>query len=1199
MITLLLCAGSFIWQSDEPTPLAHRQRVEVAFTSAKDDDVRFRLFRFALTSPQSVLFVRAGSDAVELSLEDEKASPQGAAALLGNRSPSSSSNPSQHRSPFLRVAAAGFSEVQIRLIARSGAGSAWIEAFEARETPETLAAAAALKSKVSSAQQHLGTRRFAEAREILEQALQSALEVEAHPRSEAIADALFPLGALAFNAEGRTICRRAWETVFAFRSAALPDDHPQSLDVRGGLAVALSATGAHERARDLHREVLDICTDLYPADHRALQSTKMNLATDLSILGDVRGARRLLEEVLEVYERTLPMGHVEIQKVRLNLAANLKKLGLVREALDLEERAVGSYERTLPPHHPNLQRAKVNLAASLLELGRFEEARPIQEAVLLSFAETLPPDHVDLQRARLNLAVTLDELGESHASRALLEQALEVRSRSVPPDHRDLQLIKLNLAETLVQLGDLQAARALHEQVLEVRSRALPDDHIELQSSRRGLGSLYFELGDYETSKALFERSLEAFSSELIDSGHPDVQSARAMLAAIHQRRGELDDAIALIQKVLETWPKDIPESHATFISALSHLGATYRKMGRFEEAVATEERILETIRPTADDVRPRVRALRSNLSWSYAHVGRIEDARELARDQAASAIRSHRQFGAYSPRELEAHALDWQQEIDWALSIQLGLGIFEPDEAGLWQVFSASEAIRTAATTATRLSLALRGDPELETLRRELILVGNRINELSERHEAESRFVEAIQERDQLQRQLAEKIAGRDLNHRIPSVDPQTIRDRLRPAEAAVGFWRYRRMVLDPETRMQIAPKHHYLAWVLRPEKEPTWVELGEAAPIEAAVRDWQKLETTLGGRGVTGRRSKSGGNPAATLSTLILAPLLPELEGIRRLHVAPSHALHAVPLDALPIEGAPLGDRMQVIAIEGLSLLTLDSPTRRGSLDLFAMGGIDYDTTGPSSSKSAGALESPLRSSPRAAFPALEETSSEVESIKALLESTREADPKALLAIGADATQETFIENAPRSEVLHIATHGWFERRSSAETIGWRGDNPIATREERVRGLTPSLLCGLAFAGANAGVDAVGRRRGILTAEELRSLDLSSVDLAVLSACETNLGESRDGQGIASLQSALHAAGVKTAITSVWKVPDAATRELMTEFYRRLWVLEESTADALWNAKRLLRGKRDAEGQPVHGARDWAGWVLSQSSR
>jgi len=67
--------------------------------------------------------------------------------------------------------------------------------------------------------------------------------------------------------------------------------------------------------------------------------------------------------------------------------------------------------------------------------------------------------------------------------------------------------------------------------------------------------------------------------------------------------------------------------------------------------------------------------------------------------------------------------------------------------------------------------------------------------------------------------------------------------------------------------------------------------------------------------------------------------------------------------------------------------------------------------------------------------------------------------------------------------------------------------------TAGEAAIGLAPSVLCGLAFAGANGEPDALGRIAGILTAEELGELDLSRCDLAVLSACDTHVGIRRAG--------------------------------------------------------------------------------------
>ena len=120
-----------------------------------------------------------------------------------------------------------------------------------------------------------------------------------------------------------------------------------------------------------------------------------------------------------------------------------------------------------------------------------------------------------------------------------------------------------------------------------------------------------------------------------------------------------------------------------------------------------------------------------------------------------------------------------------------------------------------------------------------------------------------------------------------------------------------------------------------------------------------------------------------------------------------------------------------------------------------------------------------------------------------------------------------------------------------------------------------------------------------GLVTADEFSSVDLSNHELAGLNACDTNVGERRAGQDVASLQKALQMAGVRSVMTSLWKVPDEATKELMLNFYRRLWVEKKPKAVALWEAKKRLREARDESGSPRYSTRDWAAWVLTGDPR
>jgi len=93
--------------------------------------------------------------------------------------------------------------------------------------------------------------------------------------------------------------------------------------------------------------------------------------------------------------------------------------------------------------------------------------------------------------------------------------------------------------------------------------------------------------------------------------------------------------------------------------------------------------------------------------------------------------------------------------------------------------------------------------------------------------------------------------------------------------------------------------------------------------------------------------------------------------------------------------------------------------------------------------------------------------------------------------------------------------------------------------------------------------------REDGILTAEEVQSLDLRGTELVVLSACETGLGQGHYGQGVLGLQRAFQAAGASAVVASLWKVDDAATTVLMEQFYTNLWSRKMPKLEALRQAQ------------------------------
>jgi CHAT domain-containing protein len=178
--------------------------------------------------------------------------------------------------------------------------------------------------------------------------------------------------------------------------------------------------------------------------------------------------------------------------------------------------------------------------------------------------------------------------------------------------------------------------------------------------------------------------------------------------------------------------------------------------------------------------------------------------------------------------------------------------------------------------------------------------------------------------------------------------------------------------------------------------------------------------------------------------------------------------------------------------------------------------------------------------------------------------------------------AVKQQFGENW---RYLHLATHGFFESpaRVAALRAGFSSDGfglaGVGSSEESASlALAPLLHSGVVLAGAarkteDLGAGAEGglsdREDGILTAEEVKSLDLRGADLVVLSACETGLGKLANGQGVMGLQRAFQAAGARAVVASLWKVDDAATTLLMEQFYTNLWSKKMPRLEALRQAQ------------------------------
>jgi CHAT domain-containing protein len=194
-----------------------------------------------------------------------------------------------------------------------------------------------------------------------------------------------------------------------------------------------------------------------------------------------------------------------------------------------------------------------------------------------------------------------------------------------------------------------------------------------------------------------------------------------------------------------------------------------------------------------------------------------------------------------------------------------------------------------------------------------------------------------------------------------------------------------------------------------------------------------------------------------------------------------------------------------------------------------------------------------------------------------------------------GRGASKGAVVNAARGRTILHLATHGFFLGECGAQTPGTRSVGGLVPLSRAIaRDTNPLLLAGLAFAGANSPTRQGSRDSGILTAEEVSALNLQGTEWAVLSACDTGVGQTTSGEGVLGLRRAFQVAGVRTVIMSLWSVEDRATRDWMVALYRGRLLDHLDTVQAVRQASLTLLRDRKAKGLSTHPFY-WAAFVAA----
>jgi hypothetical protein len=368
----------------------------------------------------------------------------------------------------------------------------------------------------------------------------------------------------------------------------------------------------------------------------------------------------------------------------------------------------------------------------------------------------------------------------------------------------------------------------------------------------------------------------------------------------------------------------------------------------------------------------------------------------------------------------------------------------------------------------------------------------------------------------------------GHLLTNPDPSeVNPLGFLELLKPEEAFVDVYKYRVHQGD-----HFGAKH-YLAVISANATSSRLIQLGPAEPIDAAIDSFFY--------------ELNGGSDLAptwkALQRLVVQPVLAALPpGTRRMWLSPDSSFALVPFASLMVDlRVPVTVSVIPSAYDFARLRPAAAAPGAGRALL--VGALDYGKGGGN----------------------FKQLDSEGE-VREVAKLTTGARLQIITLSGSQATRAAIMNQIQDTQFVHLATHGfWSTSISSTVTGAFRSG-------------------GVALSLANS-----GSADSLLTSEDILHLNLSGVQLVTLSACNSGQGNATDGQGLMGFQTAFMAAGARSLLLSLWKVPDGATSAFMQEFYRGLWKSGLTKAEALRGAQNKLRANPDFADQ-----RNWAAWVL-----
>jgi len=1017
-------------------------------------------------------------------------------------------------------------------------------------------------------------------------------------------------------------------------------DYAQSLN---NLSALYYSMGNYEKAEPLISEALQITREIKGVDSPDYAQCLNNLADLYVVMGLYDKADPLFAQCLEFIKKTLGEDDPGYANSLIILASNYTKIGEYHKAKHLYEEAQEILKNTFGEEDPRYATLLNNLAEMHRMTGIYDKAEPLYKAAKEILKNKYGNKNLRYAAILNNQASLYLEMGKYDEAESFVKEAIEIKRIICGEEDADYALSINNLAALYLEIGDYNKAESLFKEAMEIRKNKLGVEHPDYAQSLGNLGLVYLRKKEYEKAISLFiQAKMIWLKNKNINSWNYAIILSN--LAEIYEKIGEFRKAESLLIEAREIYKHSLSENHIHYAICINNLGILYSYLKTYDKAESLLFQSSEILKKNFGEIHPDYVKNLYNIAELYVTTNRIDEAFNLMKQ--AEKINNQlieKIFHIGSERLLIANILSISSYTDIYLSLikkyfsQSTSRICEAFEYVLRRKLISFEALaaqRDAILGGKYPHLCEKFD-QLNKLRMHIAqktLAGPREVGVEDHLQL---LDELNVEKEYLEAELARHIPEIQLEKKLRVADRATIAHRLPPDSVLLEFFRFNEFDFEFDALKGQNPwkPAQYCAFVMYsgdPENIKM-INLGEAEQIDRFIANYKSKLTREGiGRQATDsliKQADKKSNVSSNISEIefqseekypsrdiaaipdhdydeeilreyglklydtLFAPLHDALGESSRLIIAPDSQISTIPFEVIPApEGGYLIDKYNIHYVGvGRDVLRFATTIPGKPEKPMIMASPDFDLCAGKGKKESD-MSLPGRRSRdfsrgRKRFDRLPGTKVEGEEIGSLLNTKPLLEQEAL---------ESRIKAASSPSILHIATHGFFQSdqeladQKSRMQPGMFGD--IGTQRFLGGNIeNPLLRSGLALAGANTfctfGELPPEAEDGILTAEDVTGLDLTNTDIAILSACNTGMGDVKVGEGVFGLRRAFALAGAKTLIMSLWKVPDEATQELMVDFYKRI-LAGTPKADALRESQLELRKK-------YPDPRDWGAFI------